>query len=181
MSKSFKNFFGNNSALEEIFNNLYPSILEDSPLEASKYFKKYWNIWENHAKDEKFNNSVPGAVFEKLFEIYCYLLKYKIIAKDEYFKNVPLVKPDFLLENDKNNYLFLSLKTSLRERWKQADWEAIYFKQYYPDAVCILVTFNAREESTLQSKINEDLLKGLDNSCLATSSKFDDLLFDFYN
>ena len=181
MSKNLNDFFKKQSKIKKIFLEVYPNILNSIPNTASEFFRENWSNWESYAKGRTVNNNTPGKVFEKLFEIYCFLLNYEIIAQDESFKDVPLVKPDFVLKNKDDKYLFLSLKTSLRERWKQADWEAIYFKEYYPTTLCILVTFHEREEKSLQSKIEKNLLKGLDDSCLATSDKFDKILTNFFN
>ena len=65
------------------------------------------------------------------------MLNYEIIAQDESFEDVPLVKPDFLLKNKDGEYLFLSLKTSLRERPK----------------------FNDEKISTVKIKTFEDIVK----------------------
>lgn len=181
MDRNYNSFFQKKSKLYEIFLEIFPNILCATPKSASKFFEENWFIWESYAKKRTINNSIPGSVFEKLFEIYCDLLDYEIIAQDEYFEDVPLVKPDFLLKNKSGSYLFLSFKTSLRERWKQADWEAIYFKEYYPTTDCVLVTFHKDEERNLQSKIQDNLLKGLDDSCLATSTKFDVILSNFFD
>lgn len=180
MSKDLESFFKKNSKIKSIFLEVYSNILNSSPESASNFFRENWATWQTYAYGKSFNNSLPGAVFEKLFEIYCYLLNYEIAAQDEYFGEVPLVKPDFVLENKNGEYLFLSLKTSLRERWKQADWEAIYFKEYYPDTPCILLTFDKSEESRLQTKIKDNLLKGLDDSCIASSKKLDQILTNFF-
>ena len=61
-------------------------------------------------REELLINSNPGAVFEKLFEIYCYLLNYEIIAQDESFGEVPLVKPDFVLKKKMVSTFFYRLK-----------------------------------------------------------------------
>jgi hypothetical protein len=181
VNKDLESFFKKNSKIKSIFLEVYSNILNSLPDSASNFFRENWATWQNYADGKNFNNSLPGAVFEKLFEIYCYLLSYQIAAQDEYFGEVPLVKPDFVLKNKNGEYLFLSLKTSLRERWKQADWEAIYFKEYYPDTPCILLTFDESEERRLQTKITDNLLKGLDDSCIASSKKLDQILTNFFN
>lgn len=181
MNKVLNDFFNEQSNIKKIFLEVYSNILNSIPDTASEFFRENWYIWESYAEGKSVNNVTPGAVFEKLFEIYCYLLNYEIIAQDQSFGKVPLVKPDFVLKNEHGEYLFLSLKTSLRERWKQADWEAIYFKEYYPTTLCILITFHKAEEKSLQNKIQNNLLKGLDESCLATSTKFDQILTNFFN
>ena len=67
----------------------------------------------------------------------------------------------------------LSLKTSLRERWKQADLEGRLLKMRYPNAECWLVTNNNEEATRLSAKSNLD---GLDGIVVAGEREFDGLI-----
>ena len=93
MSKDLESFFKKNTKTKSIFLEIYSNILNSSPDSASNFFHENWTTWQSMHM-EKVNNSLPEGVFEKLFEIYCYLLNYEIVAQDEYFGEVPLVKPD---------------------------------------------------------------------------------------
>ena len=62
------------------------------------------------------------------------------------------MKPDFVV---KKNHNFVSLKTSLRERWKQADWESIKYKQVYGDSKCYLLTNHQAEYKSLKQKVSK--------------------------
>ena len=48
---------------------------------------------------------------------------------DENIDDVKFVKPDFLVNNKSGNKIFISLKVSGRERWKQAELESLWFKK----------------------------------------------------
>ena len=68
---------------------------------------------------------------------------------------IPDVKPDIVIKSNGNFLIFLSLKTSLRERWKQADWEAIKFKEKFKDGICYLLSNNEKEVTNIKKKDNE--------------------------
>jgi len=72
---------------------------------------------------------------------------------DEHVENVKLVKPDFIINSKISNF-FLSLKTSVRERWKQADYEALKYKIVYPKSKCILIVNNEKDSLHIRGKIN---------------------------
>ena len=67
---------------------------------------------------------------------------------------IPDVKPDIVIKSNENFLIFLSLKTSLRERWKQADWEAIKFKEKFKDGICYLLSNNEKEVTNIKKKDN---------------------------
>ena len=96
-------------------------------LKIKKFKEKYL---EEHRTP--INNSYNGAIYEAIFTFLLDREKIKIFSKNEKVDDVPLVKPEFLIKKKKDKFIFLSLKTSLRQRWKQADWESIRFKRVYP-------------------------------------------------
>ncbi len=90
--------------------------------------------------------------------------------------NVPNVVFDILLY-DPRRPVVLSCKTSLRERWKQADLEGTVLKQVYGGATSILLTLS-EEGSGVQEKIDQHEVNGLDQ-CIVVSyshSAFDSFL-----
>ena len=121
-------------------------------IDAEQFFLSFWKIFELYARSTKLNNQVPGDAFEIIFT---FILEYEgveILSKDELVEGVDFVKPDFVV---KKNYNFVSLKTSLRERWKQADWESIKYKQVYGDSKCYLLTNHQAEYKSLKQKISK--------------------------
>jgi hypothetical protein len=74
---------------------------------------------------------------------------------------VPDVEYDFLIWTSAP--INLSTKTTLRERYKQADQEAMALKRVYPSARSYLLTINdARNVENLARKIREGEIGGLD-------------------
>ena len=74
---------------------------------------------------------------------------------------VPNVNFDTILYN-KAMPVSLSLKTSLRERYKQADLEAIALKYIYRKSKCYLLTMDTDEANRVKRKIMDGDVIGLD-------------------
>lgn len=77
-----------------------------------------------------------------------------------------------------------SVKTSLRERYKQADLESIALKYVHRKALSYLITLSEKEANSVKTKIKTGDVIGLDNVVVATKPEFDDLVaelkaFDF--
>ena len=70
----------------------------------------------------------------------------------------------------------LTVKTSLRERYKQADLEGMALKQVYRKAKSYLVTLSAKEAKPLCEKIQSGDVAGLDNCIVATEPCFYEML-----
>lgn len=163
--------------LQPIFDSVFKDILDEEYLTPELFLKKNWIKYTEHIKKNKVNNNQPGKVFEVFFEIILKNEKIKVYSKDSNIKGVPLVKPDFLIRKRDGNFIFISLKTSLRERWKQADWEAIKFKEKYHSSDCYLITLHETEIKSLKNKISKGQLKGgLDAAFFGLSSDLNDLL-----
>jgi hypothetical protein len=154
-----------------------------NPLKFSKpsnYMEFYWEKFEEYKKNyrkknnESLNNSLSGSFFEKLFRELLIKKKINIYLENQTMSEVKFVKPDFLLKTVDNNYLFLSLKTSLRERWKQADWEGLYFKKKYTQTQCFLITINKVEHDNLLKKV--DYIDGIDDVFYVFDERFNDLI-----
>jgi len=123
--------------------------------DADDFFKYYWKEFEAYKTKEKtLNNQVPGDVFEIIIGFILDYENLEIYSMDENIKGVTYVKPDFILKNERKN-IFISCKTSIRERWKQADWESMRYKKIFPDAKCFVITNHEKEAITLKGKLND--------------------------
>lgn len=126
--------------------------------DAYDFFDHSWGLYENYkivfkAKNGKvINNNINGQAFEFIFGLILDHEKIIIDSYDESIPNIPLVKPDFILKKNSKN-IFISLKVSFRERWKQADWECIKYKNYYRNAKCYLLTNHEKECTSLKKKL----------------------------
>lgn len=72
----------------------------------------------------------------------------------------------------------ISAKTSLRERYKQADLEAIALKYVHRKSLCYLITLNSSEADSVNGKIKKGDVIGLDKVILADSIEFNKLIED---
>lgn len=89
---------------------------------------------------------------------------------------VPNVIYDLMFYTAERGPICLSVKTSLRERYKQADLEAIALKYVHRKALSYLITLEEREALGVQNKIKSGDVIGLDEVIVATSPDFDHLI-----
>lgn len=88
---------------------------------------------------------------------------------------VPNANFDILLYTSENFPIGLSLKTSLRERYKQADLEAIALKYVHRRALNYLITFSGDEADGVKDKIKDGTLLGINKVVTADTTAFDEL------
>ena len=146
------------------------SIAIDEP---SKYVEYLWNKAE---KDERLTRDVRGKFFELV--IACCLIKNGILpffwqAQLEF---VPLANFDLVIYTEERGPIVLSLKTSIRERYKQAEFEAQAMKDVHRRAKNFLVTMEKDEAESLQAKIDSGVLSGIDAVVVATEKSSDELI-----
>ena len=160
-----------------IFEKLFPGktfldIDYDSP---SDYVTKYWNKYKELGKDSKVIN---GTIFEII--IYTLFVREGLLpmylqAKVAF---IPNVEYDMIIYNKEVGPISISLKTSLRERRKQADLEAIALKYVHRKSECYLISMDEQEVNAAKEEIKEGCLLGLNNVILASSPEFDSFIRD---
>ena len=91
---------------------------------------------------------------------------------------VPNVIYDLMFYSTERGPICLSAKTSLRERYKQADLEAIALKYVHRKALSYLITLDENEANNVRAKIKSGDVIGLDNVIVATSLEFDKLIME---
>ena len=133
-------------------------------------FKKI-NLTLSKVLDQSFR-SINGSAFETIIGFLLIREKVNIISMDEYIKNVKYVKPDFIINSKISNF-FLSLKTSVRDRWKQADYEALKYKIVYPKSKCVLIVNNEKDSLDIRGKIDQ---RCIDEVTLANSIELNKLI-----
>ena len=146
------------------------SVLESTP---SKYIDF---IWKKAELDPRLTRDVRGKFFELL--IATCLIRNKILpffwqAQLEF---VPLANFDLVVYTEERGPIVLSLKTSIRERYKQAEFEAQAMKDVHRRAKNFLVTMEKDEALSLQSKIDTGVLAGIDEAIVANENSFDRLV-----
>lgn len=166
----------NESKSASIFESLFPDTQFDKIKYKNphEYVTKYYN--EYHLKHKDSDVSLNGKIFELiiatlflregLFPIY---LQAKVAF-------VPNADYDLVMYSNAENPYAFSLKTSLRERYKQADLEAIALKYVHRRAKCYLITMSKDEADSVKRKIQSGDVIGLDEVIVASEPEFDNLI-----
>jgi len=148
------------------------------PSRASKFIAEVWaNVETKKAKDGV-GNTVLGSSFECLLALIFCLEKLSPFFMQAELSFVPNAKFDILMYDSSGWPISISIKTSLRERYKQADLEAMALKQVHRKSESYLITLNETEAAAQAKKIEKRDLVALDRIILATSSDFDQLLVE---
>lgn len=146
-------------------------MLEDHPMDnslsPSQIINKYWEIYNSSYKT---NNALNGVIFENLAIIALASSGIKNIYYQTELTFVPSAIFDIFLYNE-NRPIVISVKTSLRERWKQADLEALAIKQVHKNAKCYLLTLSINEVRVRRER--DENYAGLDGFILANTEEFD--------
>ena len=160
-----------------IFEGLFEdrSFLEIEYRTPSEYIYKYWRRFKELGE---FNQSVNGKVFEYILAtlfIRENILPLYLQAKVAF---VPNIEFDALLYSKECGPIAFSQKTSLRERYKQADLEAIALKYVHRKAKSYLLTLKENECMSVNEKIKKGDVIGINQAILCSSPAIDDLIME---
>lgn len=164
---------GQNNKAEIVFDELFDSFLNVKYSKPSDYVTQYWDRYTKHGEN---NNNLNGKIFEYVLATLFVregILPIYMSAKVAF---VPNVIYDLMFYTAERGPICISAKTSLRERYKQADLEAIALKYVHRKALSYLVTLEEREAKSVKQKIKTGDVIGLDNVVVATSPEFDELI-----
>lgn len=146
------------STTTHLFDNLIDgqSFMTVEYRTPQEYIKKYWTALEKADKPTLHGNTFEYIIYSLLFRenIRPFYTQAKVAF-------VPNVNFDTLLYNQYAP-VSLSLKTSLRERYKQADLEAVALRYIYRRAKSYLLTMDTREANVQKAKIKSGDIMGLD-------------------
>jgi len=165
----------NETKASEAFENaisesLFEKLQSQSP---SAYVNACWLRYSRNAADGN------GALNGNVFELIIYTLLYKEGVAPFYVQAsmtfVPNVEYDVIIYN-KVTPVSLSLKVSLRERYKQADLEAVALKYVHRKAKAYLLTMNEDEAKVQTRNLADGKMLGLDKIIYCGSSDLDDLI-----
>ncbi len=156
-----------------IFESLFPSFMEIKYSSPSEYVLIYWNKYKSLTTQ---NSNLNGKIFEYILATLCVregILPLYMSAKVAF---VPNVIYDLMFYTKERGPICWSVKTSLRERYKQADLESIALKYVHRKALSYLITLEEREAESVRKKIKTGDVIGLDDVVVATSKEFDELV-----
>jgi hypothetical protein len=166
---------GTNNKAEIVFDSLFPNFLEIKYDKPSEYIQKYWNAYL--LRPER-NNNLNGKLFEYILATLCIregIIPIYMSAKVAF---VPNVIYDLMFYTKERGPICWSVKTSLRERYKQADLESIALKHVHRKALSYLITLEENEAKSVKVKIKNGDVIGLDDVIVATSEEFDQLILE---
>jgi hypothetical protein len=160
-----------NKTIKEIVKELLVDIMVDPELSASKFIEKYWSKYEQGYQS---NQNINGKVFEELIAISLIrsgVFPFYMQAKVAF---IPNVNYDFIVYTNNLGPISLSVKTSLRERYKQADLEAVAIKYIHRNSKSYVITLNKHECQLRRNNMMS--VMGINDFVLATSNEYDELL-----
>ena len=165
----------NTSKAADILLSVQPSLTDIAYKTASSYVDTLWKKIQTH---KKFNPSLGGSIFELV--IACVLIQEDILpfywqAEVEF---VPLAIFDLVVYTKEVGPVVLSLKTSLRERYKQEEFEAQALKNVHKHAKTFLVTMDGDDASKVNEKIKKGIISGVDKAIVANRIEFNRVIDD---
>ena len=143
----------------KLFLEICPDFLIDSELAPSQFMNKYWGLYLSSRKN---SNSMNGAIFELLFSALLVNKRLTPFFIQSTVAFVPNVRYDILLYTSEHGPIGISLKTSLRERYKQADLEAYVLENVHRNSKSYIVTANESDSKSVNKKIKNGELLALD-------------------
>ena len=167
----------------DIFNQAkWYEIFFDKSLKPSEVVRElYLNRFEKILGNKSNVNSLRGSSFENLILAIFLNNQIKPIYEQCTLQFVPNVRFDFVLFENQMKPLIISLKTSLRERYKQVELEAYYCKQVYKQSECIFISLDSEGVRAAEVKKNLFEVLYIDEFIIATDNKFDLLIKRFKN
>lgn len=156
----------------EMFTSLCPNFFEVKYQKPSEYINMLWNEYD----PDKHRASLNGNIFELIISTLLVREQFLPLYREANVTFVPNVIYDIILYSSKKFPICLSLKTSLRERYKQADLEAIALKYVHRKSECYLLTMDEKEADSVKGKVKTGAVLGLDEIVLCSSNDIDDLI-----
>jgi hypothetical protein len=162
-----------NKKAEVIFDSLFPSFLGVDYQKPAEYITKYWNAYKLHREG---NSNLNGRIFEYILATLFVRENILPIYMSAKVAFVPNVIYDLMFYTTERGPICISAKTSLRERYKQADLEAIALKYVHRKSLSYLITLEENEARNVKAKIKNGDVIGLDEVIVATSNEFNELV-----
>jgi hypothetical protein len=178
--KNYNIVIGDDNLAAGIFEGLFESFEKLNYESPSDYITKYWDAYcqvrEKLVPNEQTRRGVNGKLFEYI--ICTLLIREKILpiflnAKVAF---VPNINYDLMLYREGYGPICLSAKTTFRERYKQADLEAMALKNVHRISKSYLITLSDSDAESVVKKIIRGDTFGLDDVIVATSHRFDQFI-----
>lgn len=140
------------------FKEICPDFTQLVGLNPREYIMQLWTLYEEKVDR---NKNLNGKVFELIIGTLLINQNIKPFYTQSKVAFVPNVEYDIILYTEDKNPIVLSLKTSLRERYKQADLEAYVLKNVHRKSESYIITMNSSEANNINRKIEKGELLAL--------------------
>lgn len=171
------------SKCADIFNEYIETDFLTNKENPSEYVSGCWEKYIKWRKQYGSNNA--NSLNGKMMEIIIATLLVKEGILPLYIQAevlfVPNVVFDFILYSEESGPINLSVKTSLRERYKQADLEAVALKYVHRKAKSYLITLDESAAGNTNDKIRKSELLGIDEVILASDDSFNKFITKLLN
>ncbi|HIB37940.1 hypothetical protein [Mesonia sp.] len=175
MLKQLGIVIGNDTKAGNIFEELFYNFMEIEYEKPSEYIKLFWDKYQAYPEG---NSNLNGKMFEYILASLCIRENILPIYMSAKVAFVPNVVYDLMFYSAERGPICWSVKTSLRERYKQADLESIALKYVHRKALSYLITLHETEAKSVKVKIKTGDVIGLDDVVVATKPEFDNLVAD---
>jgi hypothetical protein len=118
--------------------------------------------------------SLRGHAFQRLVVESLRLSGIDPIYTETYVTFVPVARFDIIIPTREQGIVNLSVKTTMRERWKQAEFEGVALKRVHRRSRVYVVNYDERETKARRKRINE--CEAIDDFILCQSAGFDLLI-----
>jgi hypothetical protein len=171
---------GDDTLAGKIFEDLFHNFFEVEYDKPVNYVKIYWDAYlvfrESSNLNEQQRRNVNGKIFEYILATLLIRENILPIFLSSKVAFVPNISYDLMLYSTDRGPICLSAKTSFRERYKQADLEAIALKYVHRRSLCYLLTLSEKDANDVNKKqIIGDVI-GLDKAIYVLSEDFNDLV-----
>ena len=160
----------NTADYSKIVQDMILSLSEVGYKTPSEYVKTCWDIYQNSVYVQPL---IDDFILSHILAALC--IKEDIIPV--HIRKKPLSGPnviyDLMFYTAERGPICWSVKTSLRERYKQADLESIALKYVHRKALSYLITLEKNEAKSVKAKIKTGDVIGLDEVIVATEPEFD--------
>lgn len=164
------------SKTADVFASIYSDILNRPYTTPAQFMATAWA--EYNASMTGNNAGLNGNVFEALVSVLLYREGITPLFVQVSVAFVPNVTFDLVAYDKMCGPVVFSIKTSLRERYKQADLEGMFLRHVHRDAKSYLITANEAEADGVNRKIASRAVLGLDKVVYSGGNDFNSLIED---
>ena len=142
-----------------------------------EYVKTCWNSYKSNCPKAEQTQSLNGKIFEAIIETCLYrerILPMFLQAQITFVTNVSF--DIVLFKEEQRSPIGISVKTSFRERYKQADLEAVALKYVHRNSENYLISLQSSEVDSVKQKFKQGDLLGINRVIAADTPEFDDVI-----